>query len=261
MATAIATLPPLTLYGSLRWDVVAPLLPTTPSRVLEIGCGQGAVGVRLAAGGHDWTGVELDQASAEAARQRLQAAGAAGRVVHGDLDDVRDAPPFDVVCAFEVLEHIDDDAAALHEWVGRLRPGGLLLLSTPAWQSRFGPMDEAVGHFRRYDPPALRALLRDAGLVDVGDRLYGMPLGYALEAVRNQVARRRLVSEAGTAADRTARSGRLFQPSSAVAGVLTRAGTWPFRLAQRAVRRTGTGLVTWGRRPPEASSPGPRPRS
>ncbi len=243
------SMPPLTLYGSLRWDVVAPLLPTTPSRVLEIGCGQGAVGVRLAAGGHDWTGVELDQASAEAARQRLQAAGAAGRVVHGDLDDVRDAPPFDVVCAFEVLEHIDDDAGALAAWIDRLRPGGLLVLSTPAWQARFGPMDEAVGHFRRYDPPAMRALLHDAGLVGTGVRLYGMPLGYALEAVRNGVARRRLLREAGTVEDRTARSGRLFQPSTALAGRATRAATWPFRLVQRAFPGTGTGLVAWGRRP------------
>ncbi len=243
-----AGLPPLTLYGSLRWDVVASLLPTTPSSILEVGCGQGAVGVRLAAAGHRWTGVELDAVSAETAHRRLESAGVPGTVLHGSLEAVGAAEPFDVVCAFEVLEHIEDDAAALREWVDHLRPGGLLLLSTPAWQSRFGPMDTAVGHFRRYDPPALRALLHDAGLVDVADRLYGMPLGYGLEAVRNQLARRRIVAEGASVADRTARSGRLFQPSSAAAGVLTRAGTWPFRAVQRAYPRTGTGLVTWGRR-------------
>jgi SAM-dependent methyltransferase len=243
-----AGLPPLTLYGSLRWDVVASLLPMTSSRVLEVGCGQGAVGVRLAASGHEWTGVEPDAASAEAAQRRLESARLPGTVLPGSVEAVGDAEPFDVVCAFEVLEHIEDDAAALREWVARLRPGGLLLISTPAWQSRFGPMDTAVGHFRRYDPPALRALLQDAGLVDVADRLYGMPLGYALEAVRNQVARRRLVADGASVADRTARSGRLFQPSSAAAGTLTRVGTWPFRAVQRAFPRTGTGLVTWGRR-------------
>jgi SAM-dependent methyltransferase len=247
-----ATLPPLTLYGSLRWEVVEPLLPPAPARVLEIGCGQGAVGVRLAAAGHDWTGVELDPASAEVARRRLVAAGLEGTVRCGSLETLGADDRFDVVCAFEVLEHIEDDAAALAEWVARLRPGGLLLLSTPAWQSRFGPMDDAVGHFRRYDPAVLRAVLRDAGLADVGERLYGMPLAYALEAVRNQVARRRLVSDGTTVEDRTARSGRLFQPSSPVAGVLTRAATWPFRKVQRAFPRTGTGLVAWGRLPGDA---------
>ncbi len=243
------SMPPLTLYGSLRWDVVASLLPTTPSRILEVGCGQGAVGVRLAAAGHDWTGVELDGVSAEAARRRFQEAGVVGRVVHGDLGALGDAPPFDVVCAFEVIEHIDDDAGALREWIDRLRPGGLLVVSTPAWQARFGPMDEAVGHFRRYDPAAIRALLDDAGLAETGVRLYGMPLGYALEAVRNGVARRRLLGEAATVEDRTARSGRLFQPSTRLAGHATRAATWPFRIVQRAFPRTGTGLVAWGRRP------------
>lgn len=247
-----AAVAPLTPYGSLRWDVVAPLLPRRPSRVLEIGCGQGAVGLRLAAAGHDWTGVELDGVSADAARRRLEAAALPGRVVHGSLAALADATAFDVVCAFEVIEHLEDDAAALTEWVARVRPGGLLLLSTPAWQSRFGAMDDAVGHFRRYDPPVLRSLLRDAGLVDVGHRLYGMPLGYVLEAVRNQVARRRLVRDAGTAAGRTARSGRLFQPSSTALGVVIHAGTWPFRVVQRAFPQTGTGLVAWGRSPAQS---------
>ena len=68
------SLPPLTPYASLRWDVVRRLLPRERSRVLEVGCGQGAVGVRLAAG-HDYTGVELDGESVEVARRRLADAG------------------------------------------------------------------------------------------------------------------------------------------------------------------------------------------
>ncbi|WP_233275889.1 bifunctional 2-polyprenyl-6-hydroxyphenol methylase/3-demethylubiquinol 3-O-methyltransferase UbiG [Isoptericola variabilis] len=224
-------------------------MPAPPARVLEIGCGQGAVGVRLAAAGYDWTGVELDGTSAQVARQRLEHAGVPGQVVHGSVEGLMGADGFDVVCAFEVLEHIEDDRAALAAWVDRLRPGGLLLISTPAWQDRYGPMDRAVGHFRRYDPPSLGALLGDAGLVDVGQRLYGMPLGYVLEVVRNQIARHRLESDGASVTDRTARSGRLFQPSTPLAGLVTRAGTWPFRKLQRAFPRTGTGLVVWGRRP------------
>ncbi|MEN5075662.1 class I SAM-dependent methyltransferase [Isoptericola cucumis] len=250
MSPAESSTPPLTLYGSLRWGVVEPLLPASLGRVLEVGCGQGAVAARLAARAASYTGLELDESSAMVARERLVDAGSGGRVLQGSLDALGPDERFDLVCAFEVIEHIEDDAAALAEWAGRLAPGGVLLVSTPAWQSRFGPMDTAVGHFRRYDPPALRALLAGAGLHGVGQRLYGVPLGYALEAVRNQLARRRpgLRSE-GSVADRTARSGRLFQPTTAVQGRLVSAATWPFRLAQRGFPGTGTGLVAWGTAP------------
>ncbi|GAB2465302.1 class I SAM-dependent methyltransferase [Xylanimonas ulmi] len=244
-------LPPLTPYARLRWDLasrlVARALPSPGARVLEVGCGQGAVGVRLAQR-HHYTGVELDGASVAVARGRAAAAGVEATLVHGPLASI-DAAGFDLVCAFEVVEHIDDDAAALAEWVARLRPGGTLLISTPAWPSRFGAMDEAVGHFRRYAPDALAGMLADAGLADVGTRLYGMPLGYALEAVRNRIAARRPDVREEAVADRTARSGRLFQPSTAVQGAVIAAGTWPFRMAQRAFPHQGTGLLAWGSAP------------
>jgi SAM-dependent methyltransferase len=156
---------------------------------------------------------------------------------------------FDLVCAFEVLEHIEDDSAALGEWTARLRPGGWLLLSVPAHQHRFGPADELVGHFRRYDPSVMTALLASCGFTDSTIRLYGMPLGYLLEAGRNAVGRRRLASVATkSAAERTAGSGRLLQPSSgSMRGAATRWATAPFRMAQRAFPATGPGMVVRAR--------------
>nr|WP_216647951.1 methyltransferase domain-containing protein [Isoptericola chiayiensis] len=243
-------MPPLTLFGALRWDVVRRRLDDLAlppgASVLEVGCGQGAVGVRLAAAGYEYTGVELDAASAEVASDRLAGAELPGRVVCGSVESSRLDAGFDLLCAFEVLEHLEDDAGALAAWLPLLRPGGSVLVSTPAWQRRFGPMDSAVGHHRRYDPPRMRALLDGAGLTDVGGRLYGMPLGYALEAVRNRVARRRLDSDGTTTAERTARSGRLFQPSSRAVGAAVEVGTWPFRVAQRAFPATGPALIAWG---------------
>ena len=50
----------------------------------------------------------------------------------GDLSELAAGETFDLVCAFEVLEHIEDDDAALTEWRARVRPGGRLLLSVPA---------------------------------------------------------------------------------------------------------------------------------
>ncbi|GAA1861695.1 class I SAM-dependent methyltransferase [Myceligenerans crystallogenes] len=239
--------PPLTPMARLRWDLVRRLLPAERSRVLEVGCGQGAVGVRLAER-HVYTGVELDEASVGVARERMSQAGLSGRLIHGPVEDLADDEQFDLLCAFEVLEHIEDDTGALKSWLSRVQPGGKVLFSVPAWQSRFGPMDEAVGHFRRYSPDELTTVLHDAGVTDVRTQLYGMPLGYALEAVRNQIARRKAGIREDTVEDRTAKSGRLFQPSDLV-GPVVMVGTWPFQQIQRAFPRTGTGLVAWGRVP------------
>jgi len=236
---------PLTPNAWLRFDVVDRLLPAGVTDVLEIGCGQGALGVRLARR-YEYLGVEPDASSCEVAQRRMAAAGRGEvrNIAVADLGDER----FDLACAFEVLEHIEDDAAALRDWATRLRPGGWLLLSVPAHQSRFGPADELVGHFRRYDPAAMSALLTECGFGDITIRLYGMPLGYLLEAGRNAVGRRRLAAAAGkSAAERTAGSGRLLQPSGSFRGTATRWATAPFRVAQRAFPTTGPGLVVRAR--------------
>src|SRR5207237_754981 len=82
-------------------------------------------------------GLEPDRASWELARQRLRAVGRGEvrNIASGDLGTER----FDLVCAFEVLEHLEDDAAAVKQWAALLRARGWLLLSTPALQRRFGP--------------------------------------------------------------------------------------------------------------------------
>lgn len=248
-----STLPPLSPNGWLRWSVVSRLLPPADSalRVLEVGCGQGGFAARLAQR-YSYVGVEPDATSCAAAQQRLALAGGHGEVRRGDLSVVGPDETFDLVCAFEVIEHIEDDHAAMRSWVSHLRPGGTLLLSTPAWQKRFGAADELVGHYRRYDPPVLESLLRDAGLVDVELVHFGAPLGYLLEAGRNAVGKRRLAAGAGVAASKAERSdasGRTLQPSTSITAAAARLGTLPFRGLQRALPGVGPGLVARARKP------------
>jgi SAM-dependent methyltransferase len=241
--------PPLTLNAWLRYDAIRRGLRPVPAgaEVLEIGPGQGAFGARLA-GRYDYLGVELDETAGHLATRRIEAAG--GRVLLGDALALTEGRRFAAVCAFEVLEHLADDRAALAAWVGRLAPGGSLVLSVPSGSHRMGAWDAAVGHYRRYDRDQLAALLRDVGLVDVRVTAHGFPLGYALEAVRNRLADRAAKRTARTPEERTAGSGRSLQPTGL--GGVTWLLTLPFRVLQVPFRRgrLGTGLVAVGQLPP-----------
>lgn len=243
-------LAPLAPNAWLRWDVVRRVLPRERVRLLEIGCGRGGFGTRLA-GRYDYTGVEPDRASWAVASARVSAVDPAAEVLLTTVEDLDPRRLFDVVCAFEVLEHVEDDAAALATWVRHARPGGTVVVSTPAWSARFGAWDEMAGHYRRYDPADLRARLESAGLRDVRVVVFGAPLGYALETVRDRVVRRTGGAGGASRARRTSASGRLLQPTTQWMGLATAVGTLPFRLIQRGFPRHGTGLVAWGRRPGE----------
>lgn len=240
-------LPPLTPNAWLRYDIIRRILDDLEDveSVLEVGAGQGAMGVRLARR-YRYVGLEPDPHSFAKARERL-AATATGTVLLGDSSSYEPCDTFDLVCAFEVLEHIEDDAGALRDWGRCLRQGGWLLISAPAFQSHWGPTDVMAGHYRRYEPEGLASLLRSTGFGEPLVRMYGFPLGYVLEVGRNIIARRYLGAE--SLAESTARSGRLLQPPDFL-GWLTQGGTAPFRLVQRGFARTrlGTGLVALARR-------------
>jgi SAM-dependent methyltransferase len=81
---------------------------------------------------------------------------------------------FALVCAFDIIEHVDDDRRVLAELVRVLADGGRLVLSFPLFAARWTPFDELCGHVRRYEPPAVLALLAEHGLEIVESAGYGM---------------------------------------------------------------------------------------
>lgn len=241
---------PFSPNARLRFDVIRRILIQTgvTGSFLEIGCGQGAA-AKVLARHFDYTGYEPDPSSCQTAQRRLMELGT-GRIINGLLP-VTPEETFDVVGAFEVLEHLEDDRAAMTQWVRWLRPNGYAIVSVPAHPHRFGPADVRVGHFRRYTRSTIETVLVDAGLVDVKVIAYGFPLGYVLEWARNWVASR-AGGDPATAgmAERTAASGRFLQPRT-VTTPLIWAGTLPFIWLQRLFTRgdLGTGFVAYGRLP------------
>jgi SAM-dependent methyltransferase len=247
-ARSKVALPP---NARMRWSVVDRLVESLrPKTILEIGCGQGAFGSRLATVA-EYLAVEPDATSFEMARARIEAAG--GSIINGTAEVVAADRSFDLVCAFEVLEHLEDDVTALRRWQTYLADHGALMLSVPAFQDRFNAWDTHVGHYRRYSPREMTETLRKAGLVAEELVVYGWPLGYALEKVRGSVAARRGAAAEDEVSDemmreRTAGSGRILQPK-ALAGKALSAATIPFTWLQRTRPKAGTGLVAVARRP------------
>jgi SAM-dependent methyltransferase len=223
----------LTVSAWLRWDRIRRLLPVRARTILEIGAGLGGTGVMLGRR-YEYTGLEPDAASYAIAARRNP-----GRIVQQRVEDHEGC--YDVVCAFEVLEHIQDDIEALCNWRERSREW--LLISVPMNPTRFGPADERAGHYRRYTRESLSAALVEAGWTPTALDAWGFPAANLLEGIRQRLATRD-GRESETMLERTDASGRWLQPSDKLAPV-TWAAALPFRLLQRPFGggELGVGLV------------------
>lgn len=239
----------MTFSGWLRYDVVRRIIEELQGieSVLEIGAGEGALGTRLATR-YRYLGLEPDRRSFETAERRLRGV-ANGSVRNMPVEQLPADSVFDLICAFEVLEHIEQDRAALGLWRRHLRPGGWIVISVPAWSAHWGAADEKAGHYRRYEPAEIEELLQDAGFSDPRALLYGFPLGYLIKPILDLAARRSL-RRGASIEERTSASGRWLQPPDRF-GRLTQLLSAPFRLLQRPFVQTrlGTGLVAYAQRP------------
>lgn len=84
------------------------------------------------------------------------------------------AAAFELVCAFDIVEHVEDETAALGEIARVTRPGGIVLLSLPLHPQRWTAFDDLVGHCRRYEPATLGATLERHGLAIERSAVFGM---------------------------------------------------------------------------------------
>jgi SAM-dependent methyltransferase len=143
-----------------RRQVIAALIrrlarPPANARVLEIGCGTGHNLAMLGEFGRV-DALELDEEVRAVAEQRL------GREVMStplpELAGVAERH-YDLIGAFDVIEHIDHDQAALASIAARLKPGGKLVVTVPAHQWMWSAHDVVNHHKRRYSRRELKALI------------------------------------------------------------------------------------------------------
>jgi SAM-dependent methyltransferase len=128
--------------------------------IIEHGCGTGFILAELKRLFPEArvTGADLFAEGLAFARRRF-----AGPLIQADLFSCDFRAAFDLIGLFDVLEHLDDDLAALRALREQLRPGGRLLLTVPAHQMLWSDYDVASGHCRRYSHGQLESRLSNAG--------------------------------------------------------------------------------------------------
>lgn len=109
----------------------------------------------------------------QVALNKLRAKG--GHTITASVTDIPlNNNSFDLICALDIIEHVEDDEAALSEVARIAKPGAKLILSTPLHQSLWTPFDDFVGHYRRYEPEALLSLLEQHGFKVSHSAIFGM---------------------------------------------------------------------------------------
>jgi SAM-dependent methyltransferase len=138
--------------------VIAQLRLPARARILDAGCGSGRNMVDLARHGVV-TGIELSETSVALARERD-----CGEVIEGSVLEMPfAADSFDLAASLDVIEHLEDDLAALRELRRVVAPGGALLVTVPAYQWLWSGHDEINHHHRRYTRSSLLGVAQQAG--------------------------------------------------------------------------------------------------
>jgi 2-polyprenyl-3-methyl-5-hydroxy-6-metoxy-1,4-benzoquinol methylase len=140
-----------------------------PGRLLDLGCSCGYFMEVAASRGFDVRGVEFSRNAIAAASPKVR-----DRIFEGTLANMPVDGPFDVVSAFDLIEHVPDPQGLLRQCASLLKPGGTLLISTPdtehflrfVMRSRW-PMLQPMQHLFLFSRRALASALRAEGFEEV----------------------------------------------------------------------------------------------
>jgi SAM-dependent methyltransferase len=139
-------------------DVLSRLSLPPGARILEAGCGTGG-NLRMLSAFGTLKAMEPDAQARDFAQARNVA-----EIQEGALPaPIPFTESFDCIALPDVLEHVERDAESLMALREKLKPGGRLVITVPAFMFLRGPHDDAHHHFRRYSKPQLVRLLTESG--------------------------------------------------------------------------------------------------
>lgn len=212
------------------------------AKVLEVGCGCGHFSSGLEAAGYEVWPADLSTLALEYCAER-----GLGPLTRTSLLTLPFVDEFDAACAFDVIEHIEDDEACVRRLARAVHPGGTLFVTVPAHPHLWGTWDRLQRHERRYAPSELEDLLGRSGLEVVAVRqFFGLLYLPALVAA---TVDRALGAERRTVEPQTVDQHHNMWSPPGVSRILTRLLGAEARTINSRLPSLGTSLVGVARRP------------
>ena len=150
-------------WAKAHQKVIISLLESTVNlsslkRILDIGCGGGGLLSRLKSYGQGY-GIDLSLKAIKYCKMRQLS-----NIICGQANSLPiKHESFDVICAVELMEHVEDEQVLLGEFSRIMKKGAILLITAPAFNFLFSKHDEWVGHKRRYTVAGVKTILSSAG--------------------------------------------------------------------------------------------------
>ena len=134
--------------------------PEIKINILDVGCGTG--------GNLGWLSKFGDVIGIDNSLEAVKFCQKSGDAKWGKTEQLPfENNSYNLITAFDILEHTQDDSSVLKEWYRVLKPKGYLYITVPAYQWLFSPHDKQLMHYRRYNSSDLLKLLRQADFAPI----------------------------------------------------------------------------------------------
>ncbi len=153
---------------NLIFDLLIKYKVPKTAKIFDFGCGSGYTVGCLQKLGYDASGSDI---SAEAIEFGLSKG--TRNIAVAQRGEIR--PPegsFDLILALDVIEHIQDDSGAIRAIERALRPGGMAIITVPAYQWLWGVQDDVAHHFRRYTAGSFAKVLKQNSKLKIIRKTY-----------------------------------------------------------------------------------------